>query len=48
MDTEFRCDDGTGGGEVSIANYTCTVTDTVSHATATSNVAIYKWTNTGP
>ena len=38
----------TGGtGCVSTANYPVTVTDTVTHATANSNVAIYTFTNTG-
>lgn len=35
-----------GGGETARASYTCTVTDTVTHATAASNVAVYRWTNT--
>ncbi|MBA3812376.1 MAG: hypothetical protein H0X27_12175 [Caulobacteraceae bacterium] len=40
---------GVPGGDDSFsrANYSCTVTDTVTHATVTSNVTIYKWINTG-
>jgi hypothetical protein len=36
-----------GGGEAATAQYTCKVTDTVYHIVATSNIAFYRWQNTG-